>query len=75
MNNKVKAGLKTLAVFGVAGISSALALFAISHVPPVYLAIAVLVMAMAVGVNTVYNYFLTMSEASDKVNSLIDKIK
>lgn len=75
MNNKVKAGLKTLAVFGIAGMSSLIAMLIVIYIPPIYIVFGLLTVAIIVMANTVYNYFLSMSEASDKINSLMEKLE
>ena len=75
MNNKVKAGLKTLAVFVIAGVSSMITLLIVTNVSPIYLVFGCLTVGILMGAYTIYNYFLSMAEASDKINSLIDNMK
>lgn len=75
MNNKVKAGLKTLAVFVIAGVSSMITLLIVTNVSPIYLVFGCLTVVILMGAYTIYNYFLSMAEASDKINSLIDNMK
>lgn len=75
MNNKVKAGLKTLAVFVIAGVSSMITLLIVTNVSPIYLVFGCLTVVILMGAYTIYNYFLSMAETSDKINSLIDNMK
>jgi uncharacterized membrane protein len=75
MNLKVKAGLKTLTVFGIAAALPLAVMHIIVHVPPMIIALSLVSVAVVIMSNTVYNYFLTLGEVQEKVNALIDKLE
>jgi hypothetical protein len=75
MNLKVKAGLKTLAVFGVAIVSSLVTTLIIMYVPPMVIAMSLLIVALTIISHTVYKYFLTIGEVQEKLNTLIGKLE
>lgn len=75
MNLKVKAGLKTLTVFGIALVLPLVVMFIVIHTSPMIIALGLVSVAVAIMANTVYNYFLTLSEVQEKVNDLINKLE
>jgi hypothetical protein len=75
MNLKVKAGLKTLTVFGIALVLPLVVMFIVIHTPPMIIALGLVSVAGAIMANTVYNYFLTLGEVQEKVNDLINKLE
>lgn len=75
MNLKVKAGLKTLTVFGIALVLPLVVMFIVIHTPPIAIALGLASVAGAIMANTVYNYFLTLGEVQEKVNDLINKLE
>ena len=75
MNLKVKAGLKTLTVFGIALVLPLVVMFIVIHTPPMIIALGLVSVAVAIMANTVYNYFLTLGEVQEKVNDLINKLE
>ena len=75
MNLKVKAGLKTLTVFGIAIALPLVVMFIVIHTPPIAIALGLASVASAIMANTVYNYFLTLGEVQEKVNDLINKLE
>jgi hypothetical protein len=75
MNLKVKAGLKTLTVFGIALVLPLVVMFIVIHMPPTSIIVGLMIFALVIMGNTVYNYFLTLSEVQEKVNDLINKLE
>ena len=75
MNLKVKAGLKTLTVFGIALVLPLVVMFIVIHVSPMIIALGLVSVAGAIMANTIYNYFLTLDEVHEKVNNLINKLE
>lgn len=75
MNFKVKAGLKTLAVFGVAMISSLITMLIFMYVPPMVIAMGLLIVSATFIASAVYKHFLTIGEVQEKLRTLSEKLE